>query len=74
MLAGRPESAVGNGPLAVVRADAALSAGLSTVDNLDREAGRSTTVLALREQLDGGAGRYGTGPGTAAVTVGSAAR
>jgi hypothetical protein len=74
VLAGRPESAVGNGPLAVVRADAALSAGLSTVDNLDREAGRSTTVLALREQFDGGAGRYGTGPGTAAVTVGSAAR
>ncbi|MCK0093566.1 copper transporter [Rhodococcus sp. HNM0563] len=74
VLAGRSESAVGNGPLAVVRADAALSAGLSTVDNLDREAGRSTAILALREQFDGGAGRYGTGPGAAAVTVGSTAR
>lgn len=74
VLAGRSESAVGNGPLAVVRADAALSAGLSTVDNLDREAGRSTVILALREQFDGGAGRYGTGPGAAAVTVGSTAR
>ncbi|MBH0119871.1 copper transporter [Rhodococcus sp. NPDC003382] len=74
VLAGRPGAATGNGPLAVVRADTALSAGLSTVDNLDREAGRITTVLALQEQLAGGAGRYGTGPGAGAVTVGSAAR
>lgn len=74
VLAGRPGAALGNGPVAVVRADAALSSGLSTVDNLDRESGRITTVLALREQLDGGAGRYGTGPGAAAVTVGSPAR
>ncbi|MEZ5154409.1 copper transporter [Rhodococcus zopfii] len=74
VLAGRPGAATGNGPVAVVRADTALSAGLSTVDNLDREAGRITTVLALQEQLAGGAGRYGTGPGAGAVTVGSAAR
>ena len=74
VLAGRPGAAVGNGAVAVVRADAALSSGLSTVDNLDREAGRITTVLGLREQLDGGAGRYGTGPGASAVTVGSSAR
>ncbi|MEE2034574.1 copper transporter [Rhodococcus chondri] len=74
VLTGRPGSAVGNGPVAVVRAAAALSAGLSTVDNLDREAGRVTTVLALGEQFDGGVGRYGSGPGAAAVTVGSAAR
>ncbi|MGV9743640.1 copper transporter [Rhodococcus zopfii] len=74
VLAGRPGAAIGNGPVAVVRADTALSAGLSTVDNLDREAGRITTVLALQEQLAGGAGRYGTGPGAGAVTVGSAAR
>lgn len=74
VLAGRPGAATGNGPVAVVRADTALSAGLSTVDNLEREAGRITAVLALQEQLAGGAGRYGTGPGAAAVTVGSAAR
>ncbi|MFD3811018.1 copper transporter [Rhodococcus sp. NPDC058639] len=74
VLAGRPGAAAGNGPVAVVRADAALSSGLSTVDNLDREAGRITTILAVREQLDGGAGRYGTGPGASGVTVGSAAR
>lgn len=71
VLVGPPPSAQGNGPIAVARADAALSAGLSTVDDVDREAGRITTVLALREQLDGGAGRYGTGPGAAAVTVGA---
>ncbi|MCL6609703.1 MAG: copper transporter, partial [Geminicoccaceae bacterium] len=56
----RTGAAEGNGPIAVVRADAALAAGLSTVDNLDRESGRLTTVLALREQYDGGSGRYGT--------------
>lgn len=74
VLVGRPGAAVSNGAIAVVRADAALSSGLSTVDNLDREAGRITTILALREQFDGGSGRYGTGPGATAVTVGSPAR
>jgi hypothetical protein len=29
------------------------------VDNVDTAAGRITTVLALHEQLDGAAGRYG---------------
>jgi hypothetical protein len=74
VLAGRTGSADGNGPVAVVRADAALSSGVSTVDNIDREAGRITTPLALQEQLDGGAGRYGTGPNSTAVTVGAPAR
>lgn len=71
VLAGPPASAEGNGPIAVARADAALSSVLSTVDDVDRESGRITTVLALAQQLDGGAGRYGTGPGAAAVTVGA---
>ena len=74
VLAGQTGSADGNGPVAVVRADAALSSGVSTVDNIDREAGRITTPLALQEQLDGGAGRYGTGPNSTAVTVGAPAR
>lgn len=74
VLVGRTGSADGNGPVAVVRADAALSSGVSTVDNIDREAGRITTPLALQEQLDGGAGRYGTGPNSTAVTVGAPAR
>ncbi|MCD2109369.1 copper transporter [Rhodococcus erythropolis] len=71
ILAGRPGSAEGSGPVAVARADAALSAGLTTIDNIDRESGKITTPLALQEQLNGGAGRYGTGPGAAAVTVGA---
>lgn len=74
VLAGRTGAADGNGPVAVVRSDAALSAGVSTVDNVDRESGRMTTTLALQEQLDGGAGRYGTGPNSTAVTVGAPAR
>ncbi|MGB6182943.1 MAG: copper transporter, partial [Rhodococcus sp. (in: high G+C Gram-positive bacteria)] len=70
VLAGKPGSADGSGAIAVVRSDSALSAGTSTVDNVDRTSGRITVVLALVEQLDGGAGRYGTGPGATSVTVG----
>jgi len=50
------------GVLGAVRDDAALSARLTTVDGVDRPAGRLALVLALREQAAGGAGRYGTGP------------
>lgn len=71
VLAGRPGSAEGNGAIAVVRSDTALATGLSTVDDVDRESGRITTVLALQEQLGGGAGRYGTGPNATAITVGA---
>lgn len=71
VLAGRPASAEGNGPIAVIRADSALSASTSSIDNIDREAGRITAALALQEQLDGKSGRYGTGPKTSAVTVGA---
>ncbi|MDJ0396199.1 copper transporter [Rhodococcus sp. G-MC3] len=74
VLAGRTGAADGNGPVAVIRADAALSAAVSTVDNVDREAGRITTALALQEQLDGASGRYGTGANSTAVTVGAPAR
>jgi hypothetical protein len=35
------------------------------VDNLQSGAGRVAAVLALREQVDGRAGRYGTGAGAA---------
>lgn len=71
VLAGRQDAAIGNGAIAVVRADAALSAALTTVDNIDREAGKITTVLAVQEQLGGKSGRYGTGPNSASVTVGA---
>ncbi|NLE79744.1 MAG: copper transporter [Rhodococcus sp.] len=71
VLAGRPGSASGNGAVAVARADTAISQALTTIDNIDRAAGRITVALALQEQLAGGAGRYGTGPGTTGVTVGA---
>jgi outer membrane murein-binding lipoprotein Lpp len=59
VLAGPEGSADGTGAVGVVRADTAATSVLSTVDNTDASAGRVVTVLALREQLEGGAGRYG---------------
>lgn len=60
VLAGDTGSADGTGPVGVVRADTAASSILSTVDNVELNAGRVATVLALGEQLEGKAGRYGT--------------
>lgn len=60
VLAGRSGSADGTGPIGVVRADTAATSILSTVDDVDAAAGRVVTVLALHEQLNGHAGRYGT--------------
>jgi len=67
VLAGRPGSAEGNGPIGVVRADTAAASVLSTVDDLSTAAGRVATVLALAEQTQGRAGRYGTGGNAQAV-------
>ncbi|MEU2031023.1 copper transporter [Nocardia amamiensis] len=69
VLAGRAGAAEGEGPIAVVRTDATLAAQVSTVDNLERDLGRVTTVLALGEQLNGGAGRYGTGAKATSLTL-----
>ncbi|MEZ0165106.1 copper transporter [Kineococcus sp. LSe6-4] len=60
VLAGPPEAAADGGPLAVLRADADLSAAVSGVDDLDSPIGRINAVLALRQQLTGGAGQYGS--------------
>lgn len=60
VLAGNEGSASGTGPVGVVRADTAATSILSTVDNVQTSAGRVVTVLALREQLAGEAGRYGS--------------
>ncbi|OPE46426.1 copper transporter, partial [Mycolicibacterium diernhoferi] len=60
----------GTAAVAVIRSDAALSGAVSTVDNVDVESGRITTVLALGELLRGGQpGRFGTGQGATSVTV-----
>jgi outer membrane murein-binding lipoprotein Lpp len=60
VLAGRNGSAEATGPVGVARADPGVTEILSTVDDVDSGAGRVSTVLALREQLDGRAGSYGT--------------
>ena len=69
VLAGRGGSADATGPVGVARADAAIAAAVSTVDDVGSGPGRVSTVLALREQLDGRAGRYGT---AASATEGAA--
>jgi hypothetical protein len=51
----------------VVRADTAAASVLSTVDDVSTAAGRVVTVLALAEQTQGHAGRYGTGSNAQAV-------
>jgi hypothetical protein len=60
VLAGRTGSADATGAVGVARADPGITAGLSTVDDVDEGSGRISAVLALREQLDGRAGRYGS--------------
>jgi Copper transport outer membrane protein, MctB len=60
VLAGRAGSADATGAVGVARADPGITAGLSTVDDVDEGSGRVSAVLALREQLDGRAGRYGS--------------
>jgi len=69
VLAGRAGSAEGNGPIGVARADADVTAAVTTVDNVDTAAGQITTVLGLQEQLDGRAGRYGTSSTAQGMTV-----
>jgi outer membrane murein-binding lipoprotein Lpp len=65
VLAGRTGSAEATGPIGVARADPQIVAGLSTVDDVHGGPGRVAAVLALKEQLDGRAGSYGTGAGAA---------
>ena len=63
VVAGPAESAVDGGLVRALRADSARDAVISSVDNADRAVGQVATVLALREQSDGGAGRYGGAQG-----------
>ncbi|MHA0287267.1 copper transporter [Mycobacterium sp. C3-094] len=70
VLAGRDGAASGTSAVAVVRSDNALASTVSTVDDVDSESGRITTVLALGALVGGGKpGQYGTGQGASAVTV-----
>ena len=58
VLAARIESTADKGPIGILRADAKST--VSTVDSIDRSWARMATVLAVREQLDGGDGAYGS--------------
>jgi hypothetical protein len=67
VVAGTAASARENGLVGAVRADPELSAAVSTVDNVDRAAGRISTVLALGQEAEGTSGMYGTGEDTQPV-------
>jgi copper transport outer membrane protein MctB len=65
VLAGSAGSADVTGAVGVARADPTVTAALSTVDDVQTGSGQISTVLALREQVDGRVGRYGTAPSAA---------
>lgn len=70
VLAGRDGSASGTAAVAVTRSDAGLNSAVSTVDDVDIEAGRITSVLALSDLANGARpGQYGIGAGATSVTV-----
>lgn len=58
VLAGRIHTAADTGAVGLVRATP--DNGVSTVDSVDRAVGRMATVLAVREQLEGQTGAYGS--------------
>ena len=67
VVAGPLSGADPGGVLRALRDDAGLSARVSSVDGVDRPPGRIAAVYALREQAEGNAGRYGSGPGSQAA-------
>ncbi len=70
VLAGRDGSATGTSAVAVARADAGMSAAVTTVDDISSESGRITTALALQNLIRGAPnGKFGTGPGATSITV-----
>jgi hypothetical protein len=72
LLAGRDGSSDGSAAVGVARADASVTPVISTVDNLDAESGRITTVLGVADLINGGrTGQYGTGHRNTGLTVAS---
>lgn len=65
VFAGPQSTTADDGLLAQLRKSDAASA-VSTVDTVDSPMGRTTVVLALREQLVDGVGQYGFGDGASA--------
>jgi hypothetical protein len=70
VLAGRDGSSTGTAAVAVARADTAMASAITTVDDVDTEPGRITTILGLHDLVNGGhPGRYGIGHGATLITV-----
>jgi hypothetical protein len=70
VIAGRDGSSSGTSAVAVTRSDGALTAAVSTVDDVDATSGRITSVLALGDLISGGRpGQYGVGQGATSVTT-----
>ncbi|WP_432492109.1 copper transporter [Kineococcus gypseus] len=67
VVAGPTQVGESTGAVAAVRADSDLADRVSTSDDVDSAVGRVNAVLALREQLSGGAGHYGTTASATAV-------
>jgi hypothetical protein len=67
VVSGTSAAARENALVGAVRSDPELSAAISTVDNVDRAAGRISTVLALGQEAEGISGMYGTGEDTQPV-------
>ncbi|OBG36686.1 MULTISPECIES: copper transporter [Mycolicibacter] len=70
VLAGRDGSASGTAAVAMARTDSAVAGTISTVDDVDIESGRITTVMAVSSLIGGGQpGQYGIGHGAGSVTL-----
>lgn len=70
VIAGRDGSSSGTSAVAVTRSDGALTAAVSTVDDVNATSGRITSVLALGDLISGGRpGQYGLGQGATSVTT-----
>ena len=67
VVAGTADATPDDALVGAIRADPELSAAVSTVDNVDRAAGRISTVLALGQEAEGTSGMYGTGEDTQPV-------
>jgi hypothetical protein len=67
VVAGDAGSADGAGLVGAIRTDPALSAAVSTVDNISAAAGQISAVLALGREGEGTSGKYGTGEDTQPV-------
>ncbi|MGB3661674.1 copper transporter, partial [Mycolicibacter algericus] len=70
VLAGRDGCASGTAAVAMARTDSSVAAAVSTVDDVDVESGRITTVMAVSSLIEGGhSGQYGIGHGAGSVTI-----